>query len=61
MILYLNERFIRITFYCQWIQSKYDTFIADAGGLDVANVRKAYFNGVDIAILNIVTATDPNN
>ena len=43
------------------IGSKYDTFISVAGGLEVANVRKAYFNGADVAILNIVTNADPNN
>ena len=42
------------------IRSKYDTFIAVAGGLDVANIRKVYFNGADVAILNIVTSTAPN-
>jgi len=42
------------------IRSKYDVFISVAGGLDVANIRKVYFNGADVAILNIVTSTAPN-
>lgn len=42
------------------IRSKYDAFISVAGGLDVANIRKVYFNGADVAILNIVTSTAPN-
>ena len=43
------------------IRSKYDTFISVAGGLDADSVRKAYFNGADVAILNIIQAGDPNN
>ena len=42
------------------IRSKYDAFISVAGGLDVANIRKVYFNGADVAILNIVTSSAPN-
>lgn len=36
------------------IRSKFGTFIAVAGGLIKNDVRKVYFNGGDIAILNIV-------
>jgi len=43
------------------IRSKHDTFISVAGGLDHTNVRKTYFNGADVAILNITTSADPNN
>ena len=43
------------------VRSKYDTFISVAGGLDAEGVRKAYFNGADVAILNIITSNDPNN
>ncbi len=43
------------------IRSKYDSLISVAGGLTENNVRKAYFNGADIAILNIVSPDDPNN
>lgn len=42
------------------IRSKYDIFISVAGGLEATKVRKAYFNGADVAILNIVTSGDPN-
>ncbi len=42
------------------IRSKYDTFISVAGGLEVNSVRKAYFNGADVAILNIISSGDPN-
>ena len=42
------------------IRSKYDAMIAVAGGLEPQGVRKAYFNGADIAILNVVSANDPN-
>ncbi|MBY9001058.1 MAG: hypothetical protein KGD64_09100 [Candidatus Heimdallarchaeota archaeon] len=42
------------------IRSKYDAMIAVAGGLEHENVRKAYFNGADIAILNVIGADDPN-
>ncbi len=42
------------------IRSKYDVFISVAGGLDVANIRKVYFNGADVTILNIVTSTAQN-
>jgi bifunctional enzyme Fae/Hps len=43
------------------IKSKYDSFIAVAGGLDDESVRRAFFNGADVAIVNIVTSGDPNN
>ena len=43
------------------VRSKYDVFISVAGGLDADSVRKAYFNGADVVILNIVSKTDPNN
>jgi len=43
------------------IRSKYESFISVAGGLDQTNVRRAFFNGADVAILNIVSRGDPNN
>ena len=42
------------------IRGKYDVFIGVAGGLLPLKVRTAYFNGADIAILNIVRSSDPN-
>ena len=42
------------------IRSKYDSLMAVAGGLQPDDVRRAYFNGADIAILNIIGANDPN-
>lgn len=42
------------------IRSKYDVLISVAGGLNQGSVRKAYFNGASIAILNIVKPTDAN-
>lgn len=42
------------------IRSKYDALMAVAGGLEPDDVRRAYFNGADIAILNVVGANDPN-
>jgi bifunctional enzyme Fae/Hps len=42
------------------IRSKYDSLISVAGGLEVDGVRRAYFNGADIAVLNVVAANDPN-
>ena len=42
------------------IRSKYDSLISVAGGLDANSVRKAYFNGADIAILNVTSPGDPN-
>ncbi|MHA1729781.1 MAG: orotidine 5'-phosphate decarboxylase / HUMPS family protein [Promethearchaeota archaeon] len=42
------------------IRSKFNVSISVAGGLDEESVRSAYFNGADIAILNIVKATDKN-
>ena len=42
------------------IRSKYDVLISVAGGLNKESVRKAYFNGASVAILNIVKLTDAN-
>ncbi|MFW9825320.1 MAG: orotidine 5'-phosphate decarboxylase / HUMPS family protein [Candidatus Thorarchaeota archaeon] len=42
------------------IRSKYDVMISVAGGLNQSSVRKAYFNGADIAVLNITKETDVN-
>ena len=42
------------------IRSKFDSLISVAGGLEYDSVRKAYFNGADIAILNVVAVNDPN-
>ena len=42
------------------IRSKYDALMAVAGGLQPDDVRRAYFNGADIAILNVIGADDPN-
>jgi len=42
------------------IRSKFDVMVSVAGGLEADTVRSAYFNGADIAILNIVKATDFN-
>ena len=42
------------------IRSKYDTFISVAGGLTVNGVRRAYFNGADVAVLNVIAHGDPN-
>ena len=42
------------------VRSKHDTFISVAGGLEPQSVRSAYFNGADVAILNVITADDPN-
>ena len=43
------------------VHSKHDVLISVAGGLTQNSVRKAYFNGADIAILNIVKPTDAND
>ena len=43
------------------LRSKYDSLISVAGGLTKNSVRKAYFNGADIAILNVVSSNDPND
>ena len=43
------------------VRSKYDVLISAAGGLTQNSVRKAYFNGADIAILNVVKPTDAND
>ena len=42
------------------IRSKYDSLISVAGGLELKSVRSAYFNGADIAVINVVSAGDPN-
>ncbi|MBD3191010.1 MAG: hypothetical protein GF308_10220 [Candidatus Heimdallarchaeota archaeon] len=42
------------------IRSKFDLFVSVAGGLDINSVRSAYFNGADVAVLNIVGKGDPN-
>ena len=42
------------------VRSKYGVLVSVAGGLDHDSVRKAYFNGADIAVLNIVKSTDEN-
>jgi bifunctional enzyme Fae/Hps len=41
------------------IHSKFDSFISVAGGLEPNGVRSAYFNGADVAILNVVRQGDP--
>lgn len=41
------------------IHSKFDSFIAVAGGLEPREVRSAFFNGADVAILNVVRQGDP--
>ncbi len=40
------------------IRSKFDTLIGVAGGLQASDVRKVYFNGGNIAILNIVKVSE---
>jgi 3-keto-L-gulonate-6-phosphate decarboxylase len=42
------------------VRSKYGVLISVAGGLNQDSVRKAYFNGADIAVVNIVKASDAN-
>ncbi|MHA1619388.1 MAG: orotidine 5'-phosphate decarboxylase / HUMPS family protein [Promethearchaeota archaeon] len=42
------------------IRGKYNVLMSVAGGLLPTKVRTAYFNGADIAILNIVRSSDPN-
>lgn len=42
------------------VRSKFGILISVAGGLNQENVRKAYFNGADIAVLNIVKSNDVN-
>ena len=42
------------------IRSKYDSLVSVAGGLEHDGVRQAFFNGADIAVLNVVAANDPN-
>jgi bifunctional enzyme Fae/Hps len=42
------------------VRGKYDVFISVAGGIDATGVRKAYFNGADVVILNVVKRGDPN-
>ena len=43
------------------IRSKFDVLVSVAGGLELNSTRKAYFNGADIAILNIVKPLEKNN
>jgi len=42
------------------VRSKYGVLVSVAGGLNQNSVRKAYFNGADIAVLNIVKSSDLN-
>ena len=42
------------------VRGKYDVFIAVAGGIEADGVRKAYFNGADVVILNIISRGDHN-
>ncbi len=42
------------------IRSKYSSLISAAGGLDGNTVRTAYFNGANLAVLNIVRRSDRN-
>ena len=42
------------------VRSKYGVLISVAGGLNQDSVRKAYFNGADIAVVNIVKSLDEN-
>ncbi|MFX1287412.1 MAG: hypothetical protein ACFFFY_02485, partial [Promethearchaeota archaeon] len=42
------------------VRSKYGVLISVAGGLDHNSVRKAFFNGADIAVVNIVKSSDIN-
>jgi len=42
------------------VRGKYDVFIAVAGGIEADGVRKAYFNGADVVILNVISRGDPN-
>jgi 3-keto-L-gulonate-6-phosphate decarboxylase len=42
------------------VRSKYGVLMSIAGGFDHNSVRKAYFNGADIAIVNIVKSSDVN-
>ena len=42
------------------VRSKYGVLISVAGGLSHDSVRKAYFNGADIAVVNIVKSSDLN-
>jgi len=42
------------------VHGKYDVLISVAGGLHPNRIRTAYFNGADIAIINIVQASDFN-
>ena len=44
----------------QKIKSKFNTFISVAGGLELKGIRTAYFNGANIAIVNIVSRYDNN-
>ncbi|MHA1683723.1 MAG: orotidine 5'-phosphate decarboxylase / HUMPS family protein [Promethearchaeota archaeon] len=39
------------------VRSKFGVFVSVAGGLDVEKVRSAYFNGADVAIINVIFNT----
>ena len=42
------------------VRSKYGVLVSVAGGFNQDSVRKAYFNGADIAVVNIVKSSDVN-
>ncbi len=42
------------------VRSKFESKVSVAGGLTLDNVRSAYFNGADVAILNIISHSDSN-
>ncbi|NHJ47676.1 MAG: hypothetical protein FK733_07810 [Asgard group archaeon] len=42
------------------VRGKHDVFISVAGGISPDGVRKAYFNGADVVILNVISSGDPN-
>lgn len=54
-----NQKLIRYKDITK-IKSKFDCLISAAGGLDETSVRTAYFNGANLAILNIVNKSDRN-
>ena len=41
-------------------RSKFDVFVSIAGGLVPDSVRSAYFNGGDVAVLNVTKSQDQN-
>ncbi|WP_371805301.1 orotidine 5'-phosphate decarboxylase / HUMPS family protein [Candidatus Lokiarchaeum ossiferum] len=55
-----NQKLIRYKDITK-IKSKFDCLISAAGGLEENSVRTAFFNGADLAILNIVSDSDRNN